>query len=55
MAKHKALVDCFVGNALRKVGDVFDYFGPENKNLENLEAEKPKAKPGPKPSVPKED
>lgn len=37
MAKVKAKVLCFVDNGLRQPGDVFDYDGPLNLNLEYLE------------------
>lgn len=38
---------CFVGAALRKEGDVFEYNGPENHHLEPLEPVKPKEEPQP--------
>lgn len=37
MAKVKAKVLCFVANGLREPGDVFDYEGRPNSNLEYLE------------------
>lgn len=53
--KVQAKVKCFVGNALREKGEIFDYAGPENGCLEVLE-EKPvvvkggKLPPGKKPA-----
>ena len=38
MAKVKAKVVCFVDNHYRNEGDVFQYSGPFNGNLEYLEA-----------------
>lgn len=49
MAKVKAKVKCFVDNTLREAGEVFEYNGPENGNLELAdkkilpEAPKPKS------------
>jgi|688.fasta_scaffold2555336_1 hypothetical protein len=37
MAKVKAKVLCFVANGLREPGDVFEYEGRRNSNLEYLE------------------
>jgi len=37
MAKVKAKVLCFVANGLREPGDVFEYDGRRNGNLEYLE------------------
>lgn len=37
MAKVKAKVVCFVDNHYRQQGDVFNYSGPFNGNLEYLE------------------
>jgi hypothetical protein len=37
MAKVKAKVVCFVDNGLRQPGDVFEYNGPLNHNLEYLD------------------
>lgn len=34
MAFYKAKVKCYVDNAIREEGDVFEYEGPENGNLE---------------------
>jgi hypothetical protein len=36
MPKYRAKVKCFVDNGLREVGDVFEYNGPQNKNLERV-------------------
>lgn len=38
MARFRALVKCFVDNSLREEGDVFEYNGPANPNLEPLDA-----------------
>ena len=38
MAKVKAKVICFVDNHLRNEGDVFEYSGVHNTNLEYLDA-----------------
>jgi hypothetical protein len=37
MPKVKAKILCFVDNGLRQPGDVFQYSGPPNSNLEYLE------------------
>ena len=37
MARHKALVTCFVDNCLRREGDVFQYSGPKSDVLEPLD------------------
>lgn len=37
MPKVKAKILCFVDNGLRQPGDVFEYKGPHNSNLEYLE------------------
>ena len=34
MAMYRAKVRCFVANGMREEGDVFDYEGPLNTNLE---------------------
>lgn len=39
MAKVRALRVCFVANGLRQEGDVFEYDGPRNTNLEYLDGE----------------
>lgn len=39
MAKVRALRVCFVDNGLRNLGDVFEYNGPKNTNLEYLDGE----------------
>ncbi len=44
MAKVKAKVVCFVDNHYRQQGDVFNYSGPFNGNLEYLEGA-PEEKP----------
>jgi hypothetical protein len=36
MAQVRAKTLCFVDNGLRQAGDVFDYSGPKNTNLEYL-------------------
>lgn len=36
MAQVRAKVPCFVDNGFRREGDVFDYTGPKNTNLEYL-------------------
>jgi hypothetical protein len=36
MPKYRAKVKCFVDNSLREVGDVFEYNGPLNTNLERV-------------------
>jgi len=38
MAKVKAKVLCFVDNGLRNPGDVFEYNGPANGNVEPIDA-----------------
>lgn len=38
MPKVKAKILCFVDHGLRQPGDVFEYKGPHNGNLEYLEA-----------------
>jgi hypothetical protein len=43
MANVKAKVVCFVDNHYRKEGDVFQYNGPFNGNLEYLDAPAQKA------------
>lgn len=37
MPKVKAKILCFVDNGLRQPGDVFEYKGPHNHNLEYLD------------------
>lgn len=37
MARFKAKVKVFVDNIIRNEGDVFDYNGPENDNLEEVD------------------
>ena len=37
MPKVKAKILCFVDNGLRQPGDVFEYAGPHNHNLEYLD------------------
>ena len=37
MARVKAAVKCFIGNAIREEGEVFDYDGPANGNVEPLD------------------
>ena len=39
MPRYRAKVKCFVDNSLREEGDVFEYNGPENGNLELADAE----------------
>lgn len=39
MAKVRAIRVCFVDNGLRQEGDVFEYNGPKNTNLEYLDGE----------------
>ena len=39
MPKYRAKVKCFVDNGLREVGDVFEYNGPHNTNLERIGSE----------------
>jgi hypothetical protein len=39
MAKVKAKVLCFIDNHLRQEGEVFEYSGVRNTNLEYLDAE----------------
>jgi hypothetical protein len=41
---YRAIKLCFVCQALRKEGETFEYNGPENTNLEPLDAPKPAAK-----------
>jgi hypothetical protein len=36
--KVRALVTCFIDNGLRKEGEVFEYNGPANGNVEPLDA-----------------
>ena len=38
MAKVKAKVACFIDNHLRQEGDVFEYSGVRNTNLEYIDA-----------------
>lgn len=46
MARHKALVTCFVDNCLRHEGEVFQYNGPKTDVLEPLDApEEPHEEP----------
>lgn len=45
MALYRALVACFVDNGLRAEGDVFDYNGPLNTNLELVDEPDVEAKP----------
>lgn len=54
MAQVKAILDCFIDNSFRRVGDVFHYDGPRNECVEVLEGEfagedAPQAKRGRKP------
>lgn len=42
MAQVRAICLCQVDNTLRQEGDVFEYNGPYNGNLEYLEGEPPK-------------
>jgi hypothetical protein len=44
MPMYRAKTLCFVANSIRKAGDEFEYNGPENTNLEPLDAPKAKAK-----------
>lgn len=44
MAQVRAIRLCQVDNTLRQEGDVFEYNGPQNGNLEYLEGQPPKAK-----------
>ncbi len=44
MAKVRAIRLCQVDNSLRHEGDVFEYNGPYNGNLEYLDGEPPAAK-----------
>ena len=39
MSRYRAKVKCFVDNSLRDEGDVFEYNGPENPNLEVADEE----------------
>lgn len=39
MSKVKAKTVCFIDNSIRKEGDVFEYNGPKNSNVEILDAE----------------
>lgn len=41
MARVRAIRLCFVDNGLRKEGDVFEYNGRRNANLEYLDGEQP--------------
>lgn len=43
MAQVRAIRLCQVDNSLRQEGDVFEYNGPHNGNLEYLEGQPPKA------------
>jgi hypothetical protein len=49
MARVRAKVVCFVDNGLRKEGDVFEYNGPLNGNLEYLD--KPAKQDEPEPEA----
>jgi len=44
MPMYRAKTLCFVNNSMRKAGDEFEYNGPENTNLENLDGDQPKPK-----------
>ena len=53
MALYRALVKCFVGNALREENEEFEYNGPKNTNLVLVDgpdevAEKAPRKMGPR-------
>lgn len=48
--KVKSKVKCFVGNAIREPGEVFDYDGPKNACLEEIKA--PAAPPPSKKAPP---
>lgn len=39
MAQYRAKVVCFVDNSLREEGEVFEYNGPKNSNLELVQSE----------------
>lgn len=49
MARVRAKVVCFVGNGLRQEGEVFEYNGPHNGNLEYID--KPAVQEEPEPEV----
>jgi hypothetical protein len=49
MARVRAKVVCFVDNGLRKEGEVFEYNGPHNGNLEYID--KPPVREEPEPEV----
>ena len=49
MARVRAKVVCFVDNSLRKDGEVFEYNGPHNGNLEYID--KPAVQEDPEPAV----
>ena len=49
MARVRAKVVCFVDNSLRKEGEVFEYNGPHNGNLEYID--KPAVQEDPEPAV----
>lgn len=52
MAKVRAKVKCFVDNTLREAGEVFEYNGPANGNLESADKKiSPEAAPKPKADV----
>ncbi len=41
MPQVRAKVLCFIDNSLRREGDVFEYNGPENSNVEYLDGSAP--------------
>ena len=49
MALYRAIIKCFVGNALREEGEEFEYNGPKNTNLVLVSgpAEEPEAEEAP--------
>ncbi len=48
MPMYRAKVKCFVDNGLREEGDVFEYNGPPNTNLELVGGKSEEAEAAPK-------
>jgi len=48
MPMYRAKVKCFVDNGLREEGDVFEYNGPPNTNLERADGKSEEAEAAPK-------
>jgi hypothetical protein len=48
MPMYRAKVTCFVDNGIRNEGDVFEYNGPPNSNLERADGKSDDAEAAPK-------